>query len=264
MRWSSPILTIPSLFFPAQSVLPDKDVFEICHAIIQSGKDYARQHFSPCPLMYAYHGVEYFGVAHGLAGILFTLMQFPDYLKTNPESEQLVRNSLAYMLQITPVDTGNLPSAMDEVSGLYRVSPSEMLVHWCHGATGAILVYMRAFILWKDPRFLVASRQCADLIWQKGLLKKGPGICHGVAGSGYAFLAMYRLVGEVTYLHRAAMFAEFMQSDTFQHARRPDFPYSLFEGLAGTACFYADLAKPSEAAFPLMDLFWNSPSTSGN
>lgn len=66
-------------------------------------------------------------------------MLFPDYLKANPESEQLVRSALAYMLQITPVDTGNLPSAMDEVSGQYRRPSSDILVHWCHGATGTCL-----------------------------------------------------------------------------------------------------------------------------
>lgn len=243
-----------------QSVLPDKDIFDICHAIVESGKQYSRNHYSPCPLMYAYYHTEYLGAGHGLAGILFALMLFPDYLKANPDSEQLVRSALAYMLQITPVDTGNLPSAMDEVSGQHRRPSSDILVHWCHGATGAVLVYARAFVLWKDPRYLLACRQCADVIWKRGLLKKGPGICHGVAGSAYAFLVLYRLTGEVFYLHRASMFAEFMQSDTFKHARRPDCPYSLFEGLAGTACFYADLANPSHAAFPLMDPLWDTTS----
>lgn len=40
---------------------------------------------------------------------------------------------------------------------------------------GAVLVYARAFVLWKDPRYLLACRQCADVIWKRGLLKKGPG-----------------------------------------------------------------------------------------
>ena len=36
-------------------------------------------------------------------------------------------------------------------------------------------------------------RRAGDLCWARGLLKKGPGICHGVAGTGYVFLLLYRL-----------------------------------------------------------------------
>ncbi len=37
-------------------------------------------------------------------------------------------------------------------------------------------------------------------------------------------------------------------------ARTPDCPYSLYEGVSGTALFLADLSKPEEAAFPFMDV----------
>ncbi|OON14916.1 hypothetical protein X801_09286 [Opisthorchis viverrini] len=122
---------------------------------------------------------------------------------------------------------------------------------------GAIMAYARAYLLWKDERYLAECRRCAETVWQRGLLKKGPGICHGVAGSGYALLLMFRLTGELVYLHRAAMFATFMQSDTFRQARRPDCPHSLFEGLAGTACFFADLADPCKSGFPFMNPLWD-------
>lgn len=47
-----------------------------------------------------------------------------------------------------------------------------------------------------------------------------------------------------------------MESDEFKkNARVPDNPYSLYEGLAGTACFLADLTEPSQAAFPFTDVF---------
>lgn len=38
-----------------------------------------------------------------------------------------------------------------------------------------------------------AAEKALDLIWKRGVLRKGPGICHGVAGGGYAFLLYYRL-----------------------------------------------------------------------
>lgn len=51
-----------------------------------------------------------------------------------------------------------------------------------------------------SSRIVEMKFQCAnaalDLIWQKGILMKGPGICHGAAGSGYAFLLFHRLTNE--------------------------------------------------------------------
>jgi hypothetical protein len=53
-------------------------------------------------------------------------------------------------------------------------------------------------------------------IWEKGLLKKGPGICHGVAGGGYAHLLLYRLTNDKKYLYRAKKFAQFLHTDKFK------------------------------------------------
>lgn len=51
-------------------------------------------------------------------------------------------------------------------------------------------------------------------------------------------------------------FAGFMFTEVFsQQARSPDFPFSLYEGLAGTACFLNDLLQPEKAEFPLSDVF---------
>ena len=50
----------------------------------------------------------------------------------------------------------------------------------------------RAYNVFGDEKYRTAALRCGECIWRKGLLKKGPGICHGVAGSGYAFLVLYR------------------------------------------------------------------------
>ena len=47
-----------------------------------------------------------------------------------------------------------------------------------------------------------------------------------------------------------------MQTEEFkENSRVPDAPYSLFEGIAGTACFLADLINPEESVFPFVDIF---------
>lgn len=114
----------------------------------------------------------------------------------------------------------------------------------------------KAYLRWKNEKYLKASSKCGDLIWERGLLRKGPGLCHGIAGNGYVHLMLYRLTGEEKHLYRACKFAEFTKSPGFKsEANIPDHPFSLFEGLAGMVCFANDLLEPQSAEFPFMPIF---------
>ena len=44
-------------------------------------------------------------------------------------------------------------------------------------------------------------------VWNAGPLTKGPGLCHGTAGNGYALLSLYRRTGDQIWLERARSFA---------------------------------------------------------
>ncbi|XP_021933931.1 lanC-like protein 3 isoform X2 [Zootermopsis nevadensis] len=233
---------------------PAKDIDEICKCVIESGRNYARRHRSPCPLMYSYYDTEYLGAAHGLSGILQMLLSFPACLQSDPAAEQDVKASVDYLLSLQ-TQSGNFPSAMDELGRRAR-SEADELVHWCHGAPGVVYLMAKAYRHWKEDKYLKSCLKCGDLVWSKGLLRKGPGICHGVAGNGYVFLLLYRLTGDPKHLHRARAFAYFVFTPTFsEEARRPDTPYSLYEGQAGTVCYLVDTMTPDQAAFPFFDVF---------
>lgn len=47
--------------------------------------------------------------------------------------------------------------------------------------------------MFEAPAYLEAARQCADVVWKRGILTKGFGLCHGMAGNGYAFLHLYQV-----------------------------------------------------------------------
>ena len=238
-------------------VVPLDTMHEIARTIVVSGQMYARVHNSPCPLMYAYYGTEYLGAAHGLCAILQVLIQVPSFLDNNADINSTVRTCVDYLLSLQ-MTSGNFPCAMDEIdcSGRSLRDNDNELVHWCHGAPGVIYMMAAAYLRWKDQRYLNSCILTGDLVWRKGLLRKGPGICHGVAGNGYVFLLLFRLTGDELHLYRAAKFADFMNSPQFQSdARIPDSPYSLYEGIAGTACFLADLIEPDKAYFPFQDVF---------
>ncbi|KAF5270875.1 hypothetical protein FQA39_LY08320 [Lamprigera yunnana] len=144
------------------------DMMYSCY--VTSGRNYAAAHHRPCPLMYSYYDVEYFGTAQGICSILQMLLSVPGYLDANPVDANDSKATVDYLLHLQD-DKGNSPtSASDEIEDAHE------LVHWCQGAP-----------------------DMADLEWHKGLLKKGPGICHGIAGNGYLFLLLYRLTKDKKY-----------------------------------------------------------------
>ncbi|XP_058058632.1 lanC-like protein 3 homolog [Anopheles bellator] len=234
--------------------IANEDVEKVCEIIMRRGREYASKQRSASPLMYAYHDKEYLGAAHGVCAILHALLESRWFLASedgkfkNVYSAKVatIKNSIDYVLSLQRGD-GNLPT---------RADSDRMLVHWCHGASGAIYLLAKAYLTFKEERYLEGCRKCANIIWARGLLRKGPGICHGVAGNGYAFLLMYRLTGERRYLYRAQKFAEFLTTSTFSaRVLAPDRPYSLYEGLSGTVCFLVDILDPTTASFPFMDVF---------
>jgi len=48
--------------------------------------------------------------------------------------------------------------------------------------SGVIYLLAKAYLVFKEPSYLECCLKCGDLVWTKGLLKKGPGelIVHGI------------------------------------------------------------------------------------
>ncbi|KAJ8026847.1 LanC-like protein 3 [Holothuria leucospilota] len=228
-----------------EEILKADKVNRICKTMIDVGRQTARHLHSEPPLMYQYHNTQYLGAAHGLSGILYSLLLFPGFLEMDREAEKEIKDSVDYFILMQQKrGDGNFATVADEA-----LSPG--LVHWCHGAPGVVYLLAKAYTFWNEEKYLAACVTCADLCWKYGLLRKGPGICHGVAGNGYVFLLLYRLTNQPKYLYRAIKFAEFLQTEEFRsEARVPDSPYSLYEGWAGTLCYLLDLLEPDKAEFP--------------
>lgn len=96
------------------------------------------------------------------------------------------------------------------------------------------------------------------MVWNRGLLKR-VGICHGISGNSYVFLALYRLTGNMKYLYWAKAFACFLHnraqtliSEGIMHGG--DRPYSLFEGIGGMAYLFLDMTEPLDTRFPAYEL----------
>ena len=178
-------------------------------------------------LRYAWHGKEYVGAAHGYAGILYLLLKAGC---RDPALRALER------LRDLETREGNWPSSLPDARA--------KLVHFCHGAPGVVFAMAEAYRVYGDESFRDACLRGAETVWRYGLLMKGPGLCHGVAGNGYALLAAYRVSHDPRWLHRAVVFGTCIGDDgVCARQRTPDNPFSLFEGLAGSACFLRDLRE---------------------
>ena len=142
--------------------------------------------------MFSYYDTEYLGAAHGLCAILQMLLSVPGYLEQcSQDDTKDIKGSIDFLLDMQTA-SGNFPCAMDEAPPYQQRSEREELVHWCHGAPGVVYLLAKAYLVWKEQKYLTGALRCGECVWSKGLLKKGPGICHGVAGSGYVFLVLYR------------------------------------------------------------------------
>jgi hypothetical protein len=92
----------------------------------------------------------------------------------------------------------------------------------------------------RRAELLQRARRACDAIWERGLLTKGVGLCHGIGGNAYAFLALHRATGEPAALARAQRFALFAARNWRPLFANPDRPASLYEGLSGGVCAMLD------------------------
>lgn len=53
---------------------------------------------------------------------------------------------------------------------------------WAKQHAGAVLLWCKAHAALGEPAYLAAAERAGEAVWQRGLLKKGPGACHGVSG----------------------------------------------------------------------------------
>jgi len=115
-----------------------------------------------------------------------------------------------------------------------------------------------------------AAFEAGEVVWQRGVILKGNGLCHGLSGNGYTFLTLRRLASDQgqaeLQLVRAQAFCALLEHPQLQQAIAvqpdpqrqvrgvPDSPRSLMEGAAGVICFLLDVALdgvfPGTAAFP--------------
>ena len=121
------------------------------------------------------------------------------------------------------------------------------VVQFCHGAPGFVVCLGDLPGDELDELLLAAG----ETTWAAGPLAKGPGLCHGTAGNGYAFLKLHRRTGDARWLARARAFAMHAIAQSERDGPRA----SLWTGDLGVA-LYLRACLDGDARFPTLDVFY--------
>ena len=177
---------------------------------------------------------QYLGSGHGFASNVNALR---GYVTDDELRERVAR--LLERLALRDGDLVNWPPEPDH-------PPEKIRVQWCHGAPG-IVVTIGDLLPWE------LALGAGELTWRAGPLRKGPGLCHGTAGNGYAFLRLHALTGDAMWLDRARRFAVHAVAQVRrERAAVGRGRYTLFTGDLGVAMFLR-ACLDAEPAFPVID-----------
>ncbi|KAI9831598.1 MAG: hypothetical protein M1838_005717 [Thelocarpon superellum] len=204
----------------------------------------------------------------------------------------LIGRTISSLCELSIAQHGHLETSTPVLPSS-RASP---LVQLCHGTPGLLLLLAtaRSHPLMRPrwaPVWDEAISAGSQRVWEEGLLSKGGGLCHGMAGNAWPWLMLHdsfaygpppeavdpvilnltswsregeegagqpgdvhlsRALAFLLHARDTPPFAAWSSDnrsklDGENQYRTPDHPYSLFEGLAGTTCAWAEACVTIEA-----------------
>jgi lantibiotic modifying enzyme len=195
--------------------------------LIQNTIEVVIRRISSSPQPWTWHGKAYLGAAHGIIGILLQIVL------SWPQSAPDYQHILEFLLD-QQFPSGNFPSSLPV--------GSDRLVQFCHGAPGFViaLASLRSYFPELQNRIDAAIEAGRNVVWKRGLLKKTPCLCHGIAGNALALVGREETEHFMSHMTSAAL-AE--QDRLSEDEHRDD---GLFTGEAGRAWAWAVLDKGLE------------------
>jgi hypothetical protein len=183
------------------------------------------------------------GAGHGYAGNAGAVIRGFGLLPTAERSQWIDR------ILETVLATAAREGAFANWPDLVGPGRRPFLLQWCHGAPGLIT----SLATLSDQRLDKTLLAAGELTWMAGPLRKGPGLCHGTAGNGYAFLKLFERTGEARWLERARAFAMHAIGQSDAHAKQYGVRrYSLYTGDPGVAIYLARCIEGT-AGWPALD-----------
>lgn len=191
----------------------------------------------------------FLGAGHGLAGNVYPVLRGAALLPADVVGSFTDRawdtlNALALRAD----GCVNWHAIHDPVAIVGRLA----LAQDCHGAPGIVVRLASAP---RTPEWEELLAQAGEFTWRAGPLRKGPGLCHGTAGNGFAFLKLWMRTSDPMWLARARAFAMHAAAQVEGERRsRGHGRHSLWTGDAGVALFLAGCIA-GDSSIPTLDVF---------
>jgi len=191
----------------------------------------------------------FIGAGHGFAGNVYPVLLGAEMLPAGLVNT-FVERSLHTLdaLALRADACANWHAVADPVANAGRLA----LTQDCHGAPG---IAVRLASAPRTAQWDALLAEAAELTWRAGPLAKGPGLCHGTAGNGYALLKLWTRTADPIWLDRARRFAmhaiEQVEDARLAHGQGR---HSLWTGDVGVALYLAGCIA-GDSAFPTLDVF---------
>jgi hypothetical protein len=193
---------------------------------------------------------RFVGAIHGFAGNAFVLLSGKHLLPEDRQEELPVRVRQA--LAATALREEKFANWELCAQPSNHPGMRSMRVQFCTGAPGMVALLAGLPRSAETDALLEAA---GELCWAAGPLVKLPSLCHGVPGTGHAFLKLHERTGDPKWLARARAFAMHAIAQnarfTAQYGQRK---HSLWTGDLGLATYLHDCLR-GKSAIPLMDIF---------
>ncbi len=191
--------------------------------------------------------VRYTGIAHGWAGILYSILRWCHVRKTplpNGIEERLHQLSACAELD----ETNSALKWSRLVPSVSNVKGKDYMPGWCNGTAGFVFLWTLAHQLLGDKfYFELAEKAALNVIEDPDRIAN---LCCGFAGRAYALLNLYKYSGDSKWLADANRLAILALNDSQRFGFAT---HSLYKGDLGLVLLGEDLKHPEFSSMPLFE-----------
>ena len=210
-------------------------------ALVSLGSDLSRDVDAYCEDPVTHSDGDALGIAHGMAGLLYARMRWAAV--ADSPLPTWVGDRLDQLTALRGARDGRTAGS----SPTGTEAPSGLTSSWCSGAAGHIFLWLEANRHFPSQGFAEIAERAGIATWVSS--ERNASLCCGLAGRGFALLALHRETQEVDWLKRACKLCD----RAAETGVSTDVAYSLFKGDLGIALLSAELEQPVFARFPLFE-----------
>jgi eukaryotic-like serine/threonine-protein kinase len=185
--------------------------------------------------------IQYFGIAHGWAGILFATLKWCDLSRQLlPEKffgrlDELIKLGIKeenfIRWHLTGKDAASWPG-------------------WCHGSAGYTFLWTLLYKITREERFMEMAEKTANHFLAIDKNGTNGSLCCGMSGEAYALLSLFKITGNNFYLNEAKALGKRILKNIYGPGMKNN---SLYKGDVGAAVLFTELMEPKFALMPLFE-----------